>query len=152
VNLKGQKRLAASIMDVGENRVWIDPERAEDVEVAITRQEIRKLIHEGAIKALPERSLSRGRAREQAAKKRAGRRRGPGTKKGPKFAVVSRKERWMSRIRAQRKRLKRLKERRMITVNTYRSLYRKAKGGEFRSLTELERYITENNLRRRTFG
>lgn len=152
MNLKSQKRLAASIMDVGENRVWIDPERAEDVEVAITRQEIRKLIHEGAIKALLERSLSRGRAREQAAKKRAGRRRGPGTKKGPKFAVVSRKERWMSRIRAQRKRLRRLRERRMITVNTYRSLYRKAKGGEFRSLAELERYITENNLRRRTFG
>ena len=58
----------------------------------------------------------------------------------------------MSRIRAQRKRLKHLRERRMITVNTYRKLYMKAKGGEFRSLAELERYITDNNLRRRTFG
>jgi large subunit ribosomal protein L19e len=152
VNLKGQKRLAASIMEIGANRVWIDPERADVVEAAITRQEMRKLIHEGAIKALPERSLSRGRAREQAAKKRAGRRRGPGTKKGTKFSVVSRKERWMSRIRTQRKRLRRLRERRTITVNTYRRLYMKAKGGEFRSLAELERYINENNLRRRTFG
>ncbi len=58
----------------------------------------------------------------------------------------------MSRIRALRKRLKRLRDRRMITVSNYRMLYRKAKGGEFRSVAELERYITENNLRRRTFG
>ena len=58
----------------------------------------------------------------------------------------------MSRIRSQRKRLRRLRERRVITVNTYRSLYRKTKGGEFRSIAELERYITENNLRRLTFG
>ena len=84
--------------------------------------------------------------------KKAKRRRGPGSRKGAYYSVVPRKVRWMSRIRAQRKRLKRLRERRVITVSTYRSLYRKAKGGEFRSVGELERYITENNLRRRTFG
>jgi len=28
----------------------------------------------------------------------------------------------------------------------------KAKGGEFRSVAELERYITEHELRRRAFG
>lgn len=152
MNLSSQKRLAAAVMGVGANRIWIDPERVEDVEAAITRMEIRKLIKEGAIKAALERSQSRGRARAQAAKKRVGRRRGPGTKKGAKFSVVSRKERWMSRIRAQRKRLVRLRERRTITVSTYRNLYRKAKGGEFRSVAELEKYITDNDLRRRTFG
>ena len=65
---------------------------------------------------------------------------------------MSRKNRWMNRIRAQRKRLRTLRERRTITVSAYRKLYMKAKGGEFRSLAELERYITEKNLRRRTFG
>jgi large subunit ribosomal protein L19e len=152
VNLKNQRRLAASVLGIGVNRVWIDPEMADDVEAAITRQEIRKLINEGTIKSSPEKSLSRGRAREQAAKKKAGRRRGSGTRKGGKYSVVSRKSRWMSRIRAQRKRLRILRERRVITVNTYRKLYMKTKGGEFRSIAELERYITENNLRRRTFG
>ncbi len=122
------------------------------MEAAITRQEIRKLINEGVIRALPEQKSSRGRARERLAQKKAKRRRGPGRRKGAKFSVVSRKARWMSRIRAQRKRLRSLRERRIITVNTYRSLYMKAKGGEFRSIAELERYITENNLRRRTFG
>lgn len=152
MNLKNQRRLAASVLGIGVNRVWIDPEMADDVEAAITRQEIRKLINEGAIKPSPEKSLSRGRARERAAKKKAGRRSGSGTRKGGKYSVVSRKSRWMSRIRAQRKRLRILRERRVITVNTYRKLYMKTKGGEFRSIAELERYITENNLRRRTFG
>jgi len=58
----------------------------------------------------------------------------------------------MNRIRAQRKKLVDLRENRIISVSTYRSLYRKAKGGEFRSIAELERYINDNNLRRRTFG
>ncbi len=152
MNLRNQRRLAASVLNVGVNRVWIDPEMADNVEAAITRQEIKKLINDGVIKAAPEKGLSKGRARAQAAKKKAGRRRGRGSRKGAKFSVVSRKTRWMGRIRAQRKKLRSLKERRIITVSTYRILYRKAKGGVFRSVSDLDRYVTENNLRRRTFG
>jgi len=144
--------LAASVLNIGVNRVWIDQDRAEDIEAAITRQEIRKLVKEGAIRASPLKSVSRGRAREKAHKKRRGRRKGPGTRKGAKYSVVSRKTRWMQRIRAIRKRLRSLKERRVITVSTYRTLYRKAKGGEFKSNAEIEKYITDNNLRRRVFG
>jgi len=152
LSLKSQRRLAASILNVGVNRVWIDPERTEDVEVAITREEIRKLIHEDAIKVSPGNRQSRGRARVISAKKRAGRRRGPGSRKGGKHSVISRKTRWISRIRALRRRLRMLRERRTITVGTYRRLYMKAKGGEFRSVAELERYINEQELRRRSFG
>jgi large subunit ribosomal protein L19e len=152
MNLSGQRRLAADILDVGENRIWIDPDRIEEVDMAITRQEIRNLIRRGVIKAKLEEGQSHGRTRILKRKKRSGRRIGPGTKKGSKYAVVSRKERWMNRIRALRKKLKDLRERRIITVSTYRVLYRKAKGGEFQSVSDLERYINENNLRRRTFG
>lgn len=152
MNLKSQRRLAAKVLNVGVNRVWIDPEGAEDVEAAITRQEIRKLINDGMIKALPEKATSRGRARARIAQKKAKRQRGPGKRKGAKYSVVSRKTRWMAKIRAQRKHLRNLRERRIITVHTYRNLYMKAKGGEFRSIAEMERYISENNLRRRTFG
>jgi len=152
MNLKNQRRLAAAVLGVGSNRIWIDPEGAEEVEAAITRQEIRKLIKDGVIQAAPEKKTSRGRARARQAQKKAKRRRGPGKRKGARYSVVPRKVRWMSKIRAQRKRLKSLREKRIITVSTYRSLYRKAKGGEFRSIAELERYITDNELRRRTFG
>ena len=152
MSTRNQRRLAASVMGIGVNRVWIDPERTEDVEAAITRSEIRKLIHEGAIKASPERGQSRYRARLLHEKKRAGRRKGPGTRKGGKYSVVSRKAMWIGRIRSLRSRLQSLRSRRTITVNTYRILYRKAKGGEFRSVAELERYINEQGMRRRTFG
>ena len=36
--LTSQRRLAAQILKIGQNRVWIDPERIDDVEVAITRE------------------------------------------------------------------------------------------------------------------
>jgi large subunit ribosomal protein L19e len=152
MNLTNQRRLAASLLEIGVNRVWIDPEKIEDVESAITRDEIRKFIKEGAIKALPEKSTSRGRARILAQKKRTGRRIGMGTKKGKKYAEVSEKTRWMHRIRALRRKLTELRDQRIITVSTYRNLYMKAKGGEFRSLAELERHINEQKLRRRSFG
>jgi large subunit ribosomal protein L19e len=152
VNLTSQRKLAASVLDCGIYRVWIDPERMDEVSLAITRDEVRKLIKDKAIKALPENNQSRGRARVLAEKKKKGRRTGPGSKKGKKYSVVSKKSRWINRIRAQRKHLVGLRDRRVITVNTYRNLYRKAKGGEFRSVAELDRYINDNNLRRRTFG
>ena len=152
MNLTNQRRLAASILEIGINRVWIDPEKIEDVESAITRDEIRKLIKEGTIKALPEKSTSRGRARILAQKKRTGRRIGMGTKKGRTYSEVSEKTRWMHRIRSLRRKLTELRDQRIITVSTYRTLYMKAKGGEFRSLADLERHINEQKLRRRSFG
>ena len=48
-DLAGQRRLAARILKIGQNRVWINPERMDDVEGAITREEVRKLIHEKII-------------------------------------------------------------------------------------------------------
>jgi len=141
MRLKSQRRLAAQILKVGESRVWIDPERIADVEAAITREEIKKLIHEGAIKALPKKGVSRARARVIHAKKKKGLRKGPGSRSGSARAVVSKKEAWMKKIRALRRRLRELKERRIITQTDYRKLYSMAKSGEFKSIAELERYI-----------
>ena len=71
-DLKSQRRLASQILKIGQNRVWIDPERMDDVEGAITREEIRKLIHEKIIVSLPEKGVSRSRAKTVRAKKRLG--------------------------------------------------------------------------------
>src|SRR4030066_1469076 len=151
MNLTNQRRIAASILECGINRIWIDPEKIQDVSSAITRAEIRKLINEKAITPLPVNSSSKGRARFLAQKKRSGRRIGMGTKKGKKYSEISRKTRWINRIRAIRNALVVMRDKRVITVNTYRNLYMKAKGGEFRSIAELERHINEQRLRRRTF-
>jgi large subunit ribosomal protein L19e len=152
MNLRNQRKLASNVLECGINRVWIDPERSDEVSMAITREEIRKLVKDEAIKAIPEKSQSRGRARILSEKKKKGRRIGPGSKKGKKYSVVTRKNRWIHRIRAQRRKLRDLRDRRIISVSTYRILYKRAKGGIFRSVAELERYINDNNLRRRSFG
>lgn len=148
-NLQNQRRVAAQILKVGRNRVWIDPEKTEDTETAITRDEIRKLIHEGTIKSLPERGISRGRARVLHEKRRKGRRSGPGSRTGSPHARVTKKEAWMSKIRALRKRLRLLKTKKVIAESAYRKLYRMASSGRFESIADLERYLKAHELWRK---
>jgi len=119
-NLTNQRRLASRILKVGKNRVWINPDKIEDVESAITREEVRKLVHEKTIAASPIKGVSRGRAKVIQAKKRRGRRKGPGSKSGTPRAVISKKEAWMTKIRSLRRKLRELKANRTITEGTYR--------------------------------
>ena len=149
MNLRAKRRMAAEVLGVGESRVWIDPEYLDVVAEAISKEEIRRLVHEGIIRARPERGVSRARARRIRAQKRKGRRRGPGSRSGAKGAIMPKKRRWIIRIRALRKRLRHLRDKRAITVRVYRTLYRMASGGAFRSVADLERYITVHGLWRR---
>ena len=141
-----QKRLAAQVLKVGTSRVWIDPTFEDEVALAITKDDIRRLIDEGAIQTKPKKGVSRGRARYRMAQKRKGQRRGPGRKKGKHTAKISRKERWMRKIRPLRKELKRLRAEGRITSKVYRELYRKAKGNAFRNTAHLRTHIAENKL------
>jgi len=149
VSLKSQRRLAAEIMKIGENRVWIDPERIDYVEAAITREEIKKLIHEKVVRSLPEKGISRARARVFAEKRKKGLRRGPGGKSGPARSKITKKQAWMSRIRPVRRRLRELKDSRAITESVYRKMYDMSESGVFESKADLERYIRTHNLWRR---
>lgn len=144
--MSSQRRLAAEIMKVGTHRVWIDPEESDKVESAITREEIRKLIHEGVIQKTPVNSISRGRHRLLSEKRRAGRRSGPGSKKGSPGIG---KKGWVKRIRVIRSRLRHLRDKRMIAPAAYRKLFMMAKGGAFRNRSHLEEYIEAHKLARR---
>lgn len=143
-----QRRLAARILGVGVNRIWIDPTRAEDVSAAITREDIKRLIRAGVIRARPERSISRGRIRERSAERQKGRRRGAGSRKGAAGARLPRKEAWIKRVRALRAKLFELKEKGAIDAKEYRRLYRMIKGGAFRSKAHLESYLKERGMLR----
>ena len=149
MSLRNQRRLAAQILKVGEGRVWIDPDRTEDVEAAITREEIRKLVHEGIIRSLQKKGVSRARAKALKEKKKKGLRRGPGSKSGSARAKISKKQAWMKTIRPLRKKLRELKASRAITERVYRQLYYKAGIGVFESTADLERYIKTHGLGRR---
>jgi len=145
-----QRRLAASELRVGESRVWIspDPDVASDLVDAITREDIRSQIEAGNIRAKPQKGNSRARIRARAAKRAYGHCKGPGHRKGAKGARSPRKELWMSKIRALRKRLKELREVGQIDRHAYRLLYRKSKGGEYRSTAHLNAYIKAKGLAR----
>lgn len=146
MSVVGQKRLAAEIMKVGVSRVWVDPDDIDVVSSAITRGEIRKLIHEGSIRKIPQTGISRGRKRERRNELLAGRHKGPGSTKG---AVHHRKQRWVVRIRSIRRRLRTLRDKRFITTNVYRKLSLMAKGGSFRGAAHLDEYIDTHKLARR---
>jgi large subunit ribosomal protein L19e len=148
-NLTSQRRIASRIMKVGKNRVRINPQKMEDVESAITREEIRKLVHEKVITAAPIQGVSRGRAKVIQAKKARGRRKGPGSKSGTPRAVITKKEAWMAKIRALRRKLRELKANRTITEANYRELYMIAGSGRFVSIADMERYAKAHDMWRK---
>ncbi|MEM2047774.1 MAG: 50S ribosomal protein L19e [Candidatus Jordarchaeales archaeon] len=131
LGVKTVKRLAADILKVGESRIWIDPERLEDVENAVTRADVRRLIKSGVIRKRPVSTPSRGRARNG--------RRGPGSKKGAKGARMS--VTWVEKVRAQRRLLKELRDKKIISRRVYRRLYLMVKGGSFASRRALMNYV-----------
>lgn len=124
MNLTTQKRLAASILKVGLNRVWIDPERMEEVSMAITREGVKQLIDNGAIKAKPQKGISSYRSKKLAEQKKKGKRKGRGSVKGAKKARNPKKQEWMTTIRALRKDLKDMRDANEIDATTYRKLYK----------------------------
>jgi large subunit ribosomal protein L19e len=138
--------MASSILKVGEDRVWFNPEDLESISSAVTKEDIRKLIKEGAIQAKPVKGTGRYRARIRRLQRAKGRRRGAGKRKGSKKARYPKKERWMSSIRALRAMLAQLRNEKKIDVSTYRKLYLMAKGGVFKSKAHLESYIKEKGL------
>ncbi len=141
MNLRNQRRIAASILKVGVNRVWLDPDETETIQETLTREGIRELIADNIIKARPKQGVSRVRARKLHAARAYGHRKGHGSRKGAKKARTPRKEAWMKKIRAQRRKLRELRDSGEIDPSTYRRLYRKAKGGEYRSVAHLEAHI-----------
>ncbi len=143
-DLSAQRRLAADVLDVGKNKVWLDPDRQGDIADAITREDVRDLVDEGVIQAKEARGNSRGRARERQAKQAYGHQSGAGSRRGPAGGRSDPTDEWRSRIRAQRKRLKELRDAGELDSATYRDLYAKAGGGEFDSVGDLERYIDDN--------
>ena len=142
-DLKSQRRLAAKIMDCGENRVWMDPDAQGEIAEAITREDVRELVQQGIIREKRKKGVSRGNARERDEKRAYGHQKGPGTRKGKAGARSDPKDEWKSRIRALRKELRRMKEDEEIDASTYRDLYRKAKGGEFDSVRYLRNYVED---------
>ncbi len=147
MSLKVVRRLAAETLGVGESRIWLDPEAFERLSMAVSREDIRRLVHDGVIRVKPKKGVSRGRARRVRRQKKKGLRRGPGSRKGSRSG--ERKRRWIMQVRALRKYLKMLRDRRIISRRDYRRLRGYVKGGMLKTRAQIRAYIIEHGMARR---
>ena len=138
--------MASELLKCGVNRVWVDPNRSEDVSDAITRADVRVLINSGTIVARQKKGVSRGRAEFEKAQKRKGRQSGHGSRRGRKGARKPSKERWMQAIRPIRRKLKELRDTGKIDPSTYRIYYLKAKGGVFKNKSHLVSHLKSEDI------
>jgi large subunit ribosomal protein L19e len=146
MNLTPQRKIAAKILGVGIKRVWIDPDIEEDLSLALTRDDVRKLISDRVIRKKPVKGVSRGRSREIRLQKRRGQRRGHGSRKGRMGARQPTKRAWIDKVRSQRRYLRSLRDNERITPAQYRSLYVKVKGNAYRSVTHLRNTIEDQGI------
>ena len=145
-DLRNQRRMAASILKCGVNRVWMDQDRLDEIAKAVTKEDIRILINGKAITVRQIKGISNGRKKLNQKQKKKGRKRGHGSRKGAKYARLPKKERWMRTIRSLRNYLRALRDEKQIDKTTYRKYYRKAKGGEFRSKHHLETHLISDGI------
>jgi len=59
MDLSLQKRLASEILSVGKDRIWIDPNKIQDVSKALSRSDILDLIDKGIIRVKQVKGQSR---------------------------------------------------------------------------------------------
>lgn len=146
MKLNVQKKLAAQILKCSEKKIKLDTDRLDEIKESITKQDIRGLIQDKAIVKKHEQGSSRVRARLINAQKVKGKRRGQGSRKGKFHAREPRKDIWMATIRKQRGFIKELRERSLLTTEGFKTLYKKAKGGFFRSVRHIKLYMQENDM------
>ena len=140
------REISADELKVGKSRVWIDTNNLDKVLDATSREDIKKLIGLNVIQRKDKKNHSNQRLKKRINQLSKGRRRGPGSVRGTKYARYPRKRRWITTIRALRSELKGLKEKDAIDRATYRKYYRTIKSGSFTSRAQLVSHLRTESL------
>jgi large subunit ribosomal protein L19e len=134
------------MLHAGESKIRFKPDSMKKIEEALTREDVRALIKDGAVYAIAQRGVSRARGREKARKLKKGRRGGMGSRKGTPSARLGSKMAWMAKVRAQRRFLSSLVEDKKLAPESARKIYLMVKGNAFKSVKIMETYLKDNKL------
>jgi large subunit ribosomal protein L19e len=134
MSLKTKKELASRTLNVGKNRISFNQNNLNEINEAITKQDIRDLYDQGIISIKP----INGRAAIVARK----RKRGPGK---IKMKINDRKERYVIITRKLRKYAKELKKQGKLNKEDYSEIRKKIKMKEFKNKAHLKEFIEDKS-------